>query len=198
MRTGTLAAMILAATMATAQARQIVGDIHVCAQMEPGSESEHAQTLAAVMFERIGVNLHWHGLRHCPADAIQLSFSRSTPPTLKPGALAYAMPYEGTHIVVFLDRAEAIIPVQGRILLAHVFVHEISHILQGVSRHSAEGVMKANWGPNDYRKMKMAPLSFTATDIELIHLGIDGRASLLASSAKAAASRVTEVAAAKR
>jgi hypothetical protein len=186
MRTRTLAATILAATVVTVQAGQ-VRNIHVCAQMEPGSESEHAQTLAAVMFERIGVNLHWHGSRHCPAGAIQLTFSHSTPSLLKPGALAYAMPYEGTHIVVFLDRAEAIVPVQGRILLAHVFVHEISHILQGVSRHSAEGVMKANWDLYDYRKMRMAPLAFTATDIELIRLGIDSRAI-----------HVTEVASAKR
>lgn len=144
------------------------------------------------MFGRIGVNLHWHGPRHCPAGGIQLSFSRLTPSTLKPGALAYAMPYEGTHIVVFLDRVEAIAPVQGRILLAHIFVHEIGHILQGVCRHSAQGIMKANWDLNDYRRMRMAPLTFTETDIELIHLGWDSRARLLA------ASRVTEVAAAKR
>ena len=41
--------------------------------------------------------------------------------------------------------------------------------------------MKANWDCKDYRKMRVAPLRFTETDIELIHLGMDGRQKLLAS-----------------
>jgi len=30
-------------------------------------------------------------------------------------------------------------------VLAHIFVHEITHVLEDVARHSASGIMKARW-----------------------------------------------------
>lgn len=35
----------------------------------------------------------------------------------------------------------------------HVMAHEIAHILKGVSRHSADGVMKAQWDDHNRREM---------------------------------------------
>jgi hypothetical protein len=61
-------------------------------------------------------------------------------------------------------------------LLAHVIVHEVTHILQGVVRHSDSGIMKAWWSPKDYEQMERAPLAFTADDIDLIQLGLAKRA----------------------
>jgi hypothetical protein len=57
-------------------------------------------------------------------------------------------------------------------LLAHVLVHEITHILQGVTRHSAEGVMKAQWTQEDLSSMLRKSLEFTSLDVDLIHDGM--------------------------
>jgi len=42
-----------------------------------------------------------------------------------------------------------------------------SYVLQGVSRHSEEGVMKARWQQSDYQQMRTG-LPFDPTDVELI------------------------------
>ena len=60
-------------------------------------------------------------------------------------------------------------------LLAHVLVHEMTHILQGVSRHSETGVMKAHWDESDFGQMRIKALPFTEADIHLIQRGVDGR-----------------------
>ncbi len=57
-------------------------------------------------------------------------------------------------------------------LLAHELVHEITHILQCLDRHSETGVMKARWTADDYCEMRWKPLTFTPEDIQLIHLGM--------------------------
>ena len=66
-------------------------------------------------------------------------------------------------------------------ILAHVLVHEITHILQGIDRHSESGVMKASWTNQDYKAMAWKPLPFTPQDTRLLQLGLNGRESLLAS-----------------
>jgi hypothetical protein len=82
------------------------------------------------------------------------------------------MPYEGHHIVVFLDRILDARPELSTPLLAHVLAHEITHILQGTSFHSAEGMMKVLWDHNDFAVMKIRPLAFTETDLRLIREGL--------------------------
>jgi hypothetical protein len=89
--------------------------------------------------------------------------------------MAYTMPYRegGARIYVFVDRVAAMVP-PSRIgpLLGHVLVHEITHGLQGVSRHSPRGVMKAHWDTPDFRAMEVHPLPFDDQDVLLIHAGI--------------------------
>ena len=48
--------------------------------------------------------------------------------------------------------------------------------LQGVSRHSDQGIMKAHWDQKEYRYMACKPLEFETEDIDLIHLGLAARA----------------------
>ena len=60
--------------------------------------------------------------------------------------------------------------------LAHVLVHEITHILQASDRHSDSGVMKARWIAQDYEAMARKPLRFTSEDLDLIHRGAAARA----------------------
>src|SRR5579859_1013855 len=105
-----------------------------------------------------------------------VSLMTSTPKAFHPGALAYALPYEGVHIQVFYDRIAQSDPDLAPSLMACVIVHEITHILQGVDRHSESGIMKAKWTSSDYTQMKRGMLRFTAADVELIHDGFAARA----------------------
>lgn len=137
-----------------------------------------ARLLASKVFAQIGVRIEWHSGASCPSSAspIQISFSEQTRVTLKPNALAYALPYEGTHIVVFYDRIKEKNRKAGAPqLLAYVMVHEITHILQAVDRHSLTGLMKAQWSGEDYFEMARQRLGFTPVDVDLIYRGLDGR-----------------------
>jgi hypothetical protein len=89
--------------------------------------------------------------------------------------MAYTTPYlQGrVRIHVFVGRIASMVPPNRMgILLAHVLVHEITHVLQGVDRHSAQGVMKAHWDIPDFRAMQMHPLPFDDLDVLLIHAGV--------------------------
>jgi hypothetical protein len=61
-------------------------------------------------------------------------------------------------------------------ILSHVLAHEITHMLQGMSRHSKTGIMKAQFTPSDYSEMAMKSLSFADEDILLIQIGLKARA----------------------
>jgi hypothetical protein len=136
-----------------------------------------AEMIASKIFAAIGVTIDWRrGLPGCPAQGIQISFSDSTPENLMLGALAYARPYEGTHIRLFYDRIAQVDAVLLPRLLAHVLVHEVTHILQNICRHSNHGVMKARWEQEDYSQMRWKPLAFAAEDIDLIRDGLAARA----------------------
>jgi hypothetical protein len=169
------------------------GKIHVC--VNPGKGTPmwvliRAEGLASRMFSTAGVGLDWHfadaavcrELRQ--ADTVRLDFVVNTPPGDHPGVLAYTRVYEGTHIVVLFDRIETTAGIfQTSSVLAHVMTHEITHVLQGVARHSEIGVMKAQWERKDLQRMIQHPLSFTSVDIELIQLGLAQRAVRSASAA---------------
>jgi hypothetical protein len=54
-------------------------------------------------------------------------------------------------------------------LLGNVLAHELTHALEGVARHSSEGLMKANWSGREYAEMaERHPLAFAAEDLELL------------------------------
>lgn len=157
--------------------------VPVCLDYERGGDLTAvslSETIASMMFRKIGVTLIWVNSKSCPPDGIRISLTGHTPATLHPGALAYATPYEGTHIRIFRDRIEATRPALVPHLLAHVLVHETIHILQGVSRHSESGVMKAHWDDPDFARMLRTELPIFPEDIELVHLGVEKRARLAA------------------
>ena len=78
--------------------------------------------------------------------------------TVPSGALAYARPFSkgGDHIVIIADRLKAHID-RGQQhaagVLAHVFTHEITHMLQRLNRHSDSGLMKPRWTSDDFSSM---------------------------------------------
>jgi hypothetical protein len=138
-----------------------------------------ARAQAGKMFADIGISIQWRsGRPHppLPLNFVIVEMGEQTPKDLYPGALAYAMPYDRIHIKVFYDRVRTTVHSQTvPALLAHVFVHEIAHVLQGFSRHSDEGIMKAHWDANDYHLMQSKPLAFTQKDLDFIRLGLAAR-----------------------
>ena len=159
----------------------------VCIGSRAVQESVRAQAIAGKMFADVGVKIEWHQESKCPAEQegiIHIKLNTWVPESFYPGALAIAQPYEGVHIQVFVDRTRKMIdpirkmvdPTTAASLLAHVLAHEITHILQGINRHSECGVMKAKWGQKDYEEMAWKPLNFTDEDVQLIYLGLHARA----------------------
>ncbi len=180
----TAMALIAVLTGVAAEATENSGtaaERHVTVCMEGGPLSPvatQARSLASKMFAVIGVTIDWRqGFGGCPSRGIMIRLSESTPASLQPGALAYALPYEGAHIRVFYDRiAQNHDRSQVPRVLGHVLVHEITHILQGVNRHSASGIMKAQWDQGDLRRMNWKPLEFANEDIDLIYCSLAARA----------------------
>ncbi len=141
-----------------------------------------SMNLAAKMFVAAGVRIEWRfGL---PADlgsgsdrAIVVRMAKDIPANYLPGETAVVLLYQGQDITVFYDRVkQAGVPAAMPTLLAHVLVHEITHILQGINRHSDSGVMKAHWAAGDYMAMLQKPLPFTEKDVDLMHRGLALRA----------------------
>lgn len=138
-----------------------------------------AEAIASKIFAKIGVRIEWRELSNCPPRAIQIQLSEKAPEGQLPSALAYAHPFDGTRITVFLDRVKDVVaPPTVPYLLGHVIAHEVGHILQGMTRHSETGVMKAHWSREDYHRMTWQPLDFTEQDIALIKRGLQARAAI--------------------
>jgi hypothetical protein len=160
--------------------RRAEGEVTVCMESGISRESALAQVIAKKMFADIGVTVNFHRENKCPANQDGIIHIRLETGMLAahfPGALAYTMPYEGVHIIVFIDRVRKLVdPNRAPNLLAHVLAHEVTHILQGINRHSERGVMKAQWDEADHRKMGWKPLAFTEEDIMLIRFGLKARA----------------------
>jgi hypothetical protein len=134
-----------------------------------------AKSIADKMFADAGVHLVWCHGRYATGrtqGSISVRITSDTPSDRAPEALAFALPFEGVHINVFYDRILSVgsSAASGAVaeLLAHVFVHEITHLLEGTDRHSPYGVMKATWTSTDYQQIAHGPLPFSPTDLELI------------------------------
>ena len=138
-----------------------------------------AKDQGAKMFAQIGIKIQWRSVgRSLPPDALVVEMLQQASPQQCAGALACAKPFEGVHIYLFYDRIRAAVPnYMVSPLLAHVLVHEITHILQGVSRHSDTGVMKARWDDKDFELMARKSLQFGPEDVLLIKRGLEAHES---------------------
>jgi hypothetical protein len=152
------------------------GTVTVCLEPDPVALMG-VRPLASKMFASIGVRVDWHDRDSCPigVGAIQVRMSYDPPGIRKFKTLAFAQPYDRNAIVVFPDRVRELNRNGGPSVLAHVLVHEITHVLEGIDRHSATGIMKARWDDNDYFQMRRKPLSFAPEDVSLIYDGLKVR-----------------------
>ena len=179
MKVMAIVAMAAVAGITARAARNVT--VYLDNDLHTGGVMYQAQGRVAKAFAEVGVRIEWHsgrppGTQPEREPAIVVRLAEDTPADYRPGALAFAKVYEGVHITVFWDRIESqcrlVPPV---VLLAHVLVHEITHILQGVDRHSESGVMKSRWTAQDQRAMASKPLPFTPLDVELIQRALDSR-----------------------
>ena len=91
----------------------------------------------------------------------------------------------GDDIRVLYDRVQSLVtPAHEPHLLAYILAHELAHILESTGRHSATGIMKAQWTPEDYADIASGKLTFTSEDIELVHGGAIVRQARLNASAQ--------------
>jgi hypothetical protein len=130
--------------------------------------------VAAKIFEIIGIKIEWPHREKCPGPApglIAIRITTGASAADHPDALAYSRLGEN-RIEVFYDRVAAMVdpPLLPR-LLGDVLAHEIAHMLEGVNRHSEEGLMKARWSRDDYQQMFRGLMQFTPEDVELIRAG---------------------------
>lgn len=138
-----------------------------------------AKRMASKVFQKAGVTLVWGSARPAEPQKIWLEVQvvEGVPDGVFPGALAVSHPYSACSkgVTVFMDRIRARTrrPEHETALLAYVLVHEITHAIQGVDRHSETGVMKARWDPEDYAAIFDRRLGFMDWDITLIQQGLD-------------------------
>lgn len=149
----------------------------------PNEVMARARYMATKVLAGAGVTVEWvKGERprdpyrtYC-GDRLTIVFDAKAGAGFAAQAMAYTSLNAGwaTEIHIFYDRISAF-PDRPRMaeFLGHVLAHEIAHVLQGVARHSSEGVMKAHWNDRDCGELVRKPLPFSAEDVELIrsHFG---------------------------
>jgi hypothetical protein len=179
MKTQRLAAMLAVATGSLCAGQSAVtqkATVIVCMENDPSIYVlTGVRTLASGRFASIGIGIDWREADSCPVrvGAIQVHLSHDSTKFRDLGteALAFARPYTRT-IVVFVDRVKEASRSLGVSVMPSVLVHEITHILEGIDRHSATGVMKAQWNYKDYSAMYREALAFAQEDIDLIYAGL--------------------------
>ena len=175
-RAATVLILVAAGAAGRATKNLSLGESVTVCMETPTPAVPTAQLVASWMFEKIGVRIHWVIYGNCPPEGIRITLQTYDNLRLEAGALAYAMPFQRRDIVIHYGRIREFGKDLESRLLAHVLAHEITHMLQGVVRHSEEGLMKATWTPGDRSQMLHNwTLPFTREDIRLIHIGIDSR-----------------------
>ena len=154
----TLVSGNLVSTAAVIKAKSVAGDIFADIGMELGWSKETTDGRRCI--RRIGARLE-----------------TASGPGEPPDALAYTTlgVRADRQIHIFIDRVGAMVPESSLgTLLGHVLAHEITHVLEGVPRHSDGGVMKARWDRIDLKCLVHHPLHFDLVDAALIHAALSG------------------------
>jgi len=168
-------------------------NVQMSSQVEtPRDLLRDGQVTASTIFASIHVELVWAGQTQQASKAVAgcvgepathdlaVEIIAYAPASFSYDALAMAMPYanSGVRIVIFYDRVEPLLRghhAPEATILGYVLVHEITHVLQGVARHSKTGIMRAHWTENDLKQMGSRELRFTAEDVQVIRQRLSRR-----------------------
>lgn len=142
-----------------------------------------AQIAAARMIASAGVRVEWTNRKPARRDGLTCDQTRRQEVLVRlvPGkirtasseAFAMAAPYASSGIRVTIFHGE-VVRASGRqfrlesAILAHVLAHEITHVIEGIVRHSDTGIMRAHWTASELNAMEEKPLLFADVDRELI------------------------------
>jgi len=170
-------APILGAASGPSPAATSAAEVRVCLEriaQASTSTTYMAQSETSRLLARAAVRVEWIHGSDCQSSAvIHVHLTIQTPDNLLRGALAYCQPTTRDEIRVLYDRVQAMVsPAHEPHLLAYVLAHEIVHILEGTGRHSATGIMKAQWTPEDYSDIASGKLTFASEDVELVRGGM--------------------------
>ena len=176
----TVAVILALATSALADGKTpalAVGQVTVYVENDKAVEIialQRAKYLARKMFANIGVSVNWDAGKPAPRETTVTTVRLVTcvPVQLKPGVLGYSVisPDSAAEVFVLVPRIrKAVDPELLPTLLAHLMVHELTHVMQKVGRHSETGLMKERWTTDDYTAMARKPLAFTPIDVNMIH-----------------------------
>lgn len=158
------------------------------------------KSMADRMLAAADVKVEWRvgqpGSGASAGIVVSIRFADAPSQGLDPGALARAWPFgDGAHrIEVFDDRVRLVASASGievYKLMAHVLVHEITHIIERESHHSETGIMKAHWTRSDYLAMAWKPLPFAGEDLERIQAALE-RTSRIGRTSSATPENATE------
>jgi hypothetical protein len=130
---------ILAALMAIGLRASAGADVTAYVTVEGPALAHPAKKIAGTMFQMAGVTVAWRkGRPPASGDSglvVHIELAQRTPPDYLPAALAVSYPFAGCSksIRVFHDRVRSLargeLGLEAR-LLAHVLVHEITHVIQ--------------------------------------------------------------------
>jgi hypothetical protein len=195
MKTGRMLALeLLIATVAAVAGVESPIDECVDVYLKPGSQPpldvlNMAEKTTAAIFNEIGIAVRWAKRPYKPVEssctAVEMQFDRGSALVSGPDTIGYALlqskgPSQ-VHIMierVLRCRFACFAPstkMYEAAFLGHVMAHEIGHVLQGVARHSEDGLMKGNWTHQDVLSMVTRRLSFTKSDADLIYRGFLSR-----------------------
>ena len=152
-------------------------DVYISDKISPTKILEHNKAIVSSIFDRVGVQIHWHegeaGLR-----SFGIRLVEGAPPSASSEALA-STSLGGAEITVYYDRVRQRLsrahPGAAKVALAYVFAHELAHAMQRIARHSESGILKADWSNDDFAAMLFNTLAFTDSDTNLIRTGLCSR-----------------------
>lgn len=127
------------------------------------------------IYRRIGVDIEWRCAHSSFEREIDIRFVKSAAKGRSPAALAFTAPSEGRTVWILLSRLHQLPEANREQVIGYLMAHEMGHLLQGVARHSARGIMKASWTAHDLYLMAKETLNFEPEDIDLIHRGLRQR-----------------------
>lgn len=133
-----------------------------------------AEGLATKILRDAGISVEWRLGRADYSGAAEVIEAVMEAPDehYEPGALASAKlgVHSGTRIEVFGNRIRnSPRDAATANMLGYALVHEITHIVEGVNRHSESGIMKANWDEYDRQLIRGNSLHFADEDLRMIH-----------------------------